>query len=167
MRKYDFVRIERLKPEYIERNLGLAERGSVLSVDGDRVKVLFCSAYNAGDFAIAWIKTEDLSVVQVEHSSGFVKLADEFFEYAIAHEKEHQALCPIKFENVDFVEVMVDKPSYLKYGIKKGTRGYIAVSDARNFKTIVDFSGSDGVELPNEFMNLFDIDIRDLKKVDK
>lgn len=164
MKKYDIVKLKKLKREYESRNLYMAKEGEVLSVSGDMAEVLFFNEYNRGDYAVVTIPCVDLEVVRVEHSRKYLELTDAV--YNEINKEKHQSLNSKKFDEVDCVEVVVDSPKYSRYGILRGMRGIVASDYAIKGEVLVDF-GEASKKLFDESMGLLSVNLEDLKKVER
>ena len=66
----------------------------------------------------------------------------------------------IPFKECDYVELIVEKEKYSKYGLRKGDRGIIASNKATKNKILVDF----GKET-EDFDGFISVDFNDIKKV--
>ena len=166
MKIYDSVKLKEMKKEYLDLHLDLASSAFVLAILEDSAEVVFFSGYNLGDFAIVLVPFCDLEVVDGKHSEDFLKFAKHHGKNLLAQKHKHKSLCPLRFMNVDYVEVCVSKKEYEKFGIVKGTRGFVAVDNSVRGKVLVDFSDA-GVQLPEDSMGLFEVALADLVLVQK
>lgn len=161
MKKYDLVK---LSDEFLRKdknNLNMADVGVVLKENGENLQVMFFNSYNKGDYAVVRLLKRDVLPFEEKPSEEFKKLVDKF-----SREIDYQktSLNGVGFEEYSIVELIVSKPRYEKFGLKKGDKGVVAIDFAVKNEVLVDFSGLESVDKTN--MGLVSISLDDLKKAE-
>lgn len=160
MKKLDLVKLINEKP-YVKNNLQKDMHGIVISENAVAVAVLFFNPQNIGDYAIVNVSACDLTIdkeklpkaVQQEILANLDKIlrdAKDNFE-------------PVKINNYDMVELLVEEDRYTEFGIHKGDIGCVMDNEAVQNYIEVDFSGID--ENGNYYGDCISVKIDDLKVV--
>lgn len=141
MNKFDLIKIVNEKP-YMKYNLCKDMHGVVLNTFNESVNVLFFNPNNIGDFAIVKdIALRDIEIEQEELTKEMKKELEANVDKIIKN--ANSKIEPIKINEYDMVELLVESDKYTKFGIHKGETGIIATDYAVDDYVLVDFSGID------------------------
>lgn len=88
----------------------------------DQWIVMFFNAKNEGDYAIATVSESDLILLGTLSETVVSEIKEianrsDFFE--------HISFSPVRLQEYDMVELIVDRPKYEKEGVTKGMRGCV------------------------------------------
>lgn len=161
MKKLDLVKLINEKP-YKENNLKKDIHGIVISENLDKIDVLFFNPQNVGDYAIVNVSACDLSIDKEKLPNEVQK--EIFLNLNKILKKSKSKLEPVKINNYDMVELLVEEDRYAKFGIHKGDRGCVMDNYAVQNYIEVDFSGID--ENGNYYGDCISVKIDDLKVIE-
>lgn len=160
MEKFDLVKLKNVTAELKKFNLKAGDHGVVLSIGGKRSKILFFNDDNIGENGFLMIDNDLLLAEQEKLPIKFV----EIIQNNIDTLKELTLFSEKKFKNVDYVELIVEKERYAKFGVHKGDRGYIASAEIVLNEMLVDFTAID--KEGNLSGETIGVNVEDLKIVD-
>ena len=109
MKKLDLVKLKNDKP-YKTYNLVKGMHGIVVELNFDNADVLFFNPQNVGDYAIVNVKTMDLDLDKEKLPTKFEKELLLKLDDIIA--KARNEIQPIKIEEYDMVELLVEEDRY-------------------------------------------------------
>lgn len=164
MKKYDAVKIKKLEENHFRHNLQLARIGFVMSLKNGLANVLFMNDYKHGDYCVYPVEVTQLSLVKFEMNASFIEYFDKLSLQI--NEKTKDYLFPLKFKEYDEVELVCDKPKYAKYGMGKGTRGFVIIDYAIDNHILVDFGDNMKIRNVNDD-GILSVSMKDLKKVEE
>lgn len=164
MKKYDIVKITKLTDELQKLNLQLDFHGVILSSNFDYSEVMFFNDNNIGESTICKVDNITIKKEDIELPKNIIKEIDKYIKENSNLEKEIILTKP-KFKECDFVEVIVEKDKYIKYGVHCGDRGFIVLNEIIKNEMLVDFTGVD--ENGDIYGEEVSININDLKLVEK
>ena len=158
--KYKIVKLKNGKDEY--KNLGLNKDslGLLLNEKNSQCLIMFFNSFNQGDYLISLVNKEHLEITNMILPENLCVELEEYIENnadKIANKTNFEV---IPFNECDYVELIVDKEKYSKYGLRKGDSGVIASNKATKGKILVDF----GKET-EDFDGFVSVDFEDVKKV--
>ncbi len=160
--KYKIVKLKNIKDEY--KNLGLNKDslGLLLSEKNSQCSIMFFNNVNQGDYLMLVMNKEDLTITDMILPNNLCVELEEYIENNADKIANKTNFEEIPFKEGDYVELIVDKEKYSKYGIHKGDRGIIASNKATKGKILVDF----GKET-EDFDGFVSVGFNDIKKVEK
>ena len=158
--KYKIVKLKNGKDEY--KNLGLNKDslGLLLSEKNSQYLIMFLNNVNQGDYLISLVNKEHLEITNMILPENLCAELEEYIENnadKIANKTNFEV---IPFNECDYVELIVEKEKYSKYGLQKGDRGIIASNKATKGKILVDFDKE-----TEDFDGFVSVDFEDIKKV--
>ncbi len=161
MKRLDLVKLIDEKP-YMKNNLQKDMHGIVISKNENTIAVLFFNPQNIGNYAIVNVRKCDL-IMDKE------KLPNEVQQEILLNlnkilVKAKSNLEPVKINNYDMVELLVEEDKYTKFGIHKGDKGCVMDNNAIQDYIEVDFSGID--ENGNFYGDCISVKINDLKVIE-
>lgn len=161
MKKFDLVRLINER-KYLNNGLKKDMRGIVVTEGLSFVEVLFFNPDNVGDFAIVPIDKNDI----VMENEKLPLSAGEDLKSVLekANLKPKSVLKPLEIKEYDFVELVVEKEEYAKYGIHKGEKGCVTEAKAVKNYVEVDFSGVD--ENGEYYGDCIAVKVNDLKVIE-
>ena len=121
---------------------------------------MFFNNVNQGDYLMLVMNKADLTITDMILPNNLCVELEEYIENnadKIANKTNFEV---IPFKECDYVELIVEKEKYSKYGLRKGDRGVIALNKATKNKILVDF----GKET-EDYDGFVSVDFEDLKKV--
>ena len=157
---YKLVLLKKINDEY--KKLGLHEEnpGIVLNENHDKSDVMFCNDFNQGDYLVLTVNNSDLEFTNMFLPENLVADFENFIHrsqneiFLKTHFKE------IPFNECDYVELIVEKEKYAKYGLHKGDRGVVASDKAIKNSVLVDFENAS-----DDFDGFCSIDYKDIIKI--
>lgn len=160
MKKFDLVRIINEEP-YLKNNLKKDMYGVIINIIENTLEVLFFNPQNMGDYAIICVRAKDVECqsekLPIEIQKELTLNMDKIIN------KKEDILKPIKFNEYDLVELLVEDKKYSKFGIHKGEQGCVMSNRAVENYIEVDFSGID--ENGEYYGDCISVKIEDLKKI--
>ena len=157
--KYKFVKLNRINCEYKDKKLEENDIGILLGEKDAKSLVMFFNKKNKGDYLIALIGKNDLIKTDMELSDKIVAKMDEYIKSNTDKISQKTSFTEVLFEECDFVELLVEKEKYAKFGAHKGDKGVIALPRATKNQILVDFGN-----YSEDFDGLVSVEINDLKK---
>lgn len=160
--KYKIVKIKNLKEEYKKIGLDNGSLGLLLNEKNSQCLIMFFNNVNQGDYLVLVVNRSDLDITDMVLPNNLCSELEEYIENngdKIASKTNFEEL---PFKECDYVELIIEKEKYSKYGLCKGDRGIIASSKATKNKILVDFSNE-----TEEFDGFVSVDFEDVKKVEE
>lgn len=160
--KYKIVKLKNVKDEY--KNLGLSKEslGLIISEKQGKCLIMFFNSLNQGDYLILLVRKEELVLTDMTLSKNLCIELEEYIQNNADKIASKTDFEEIPFKECDYVELVVDKERYSKYGLCKGDRGVVASNKATKNKILVDF----GKETEG-FDGFVSVDFEDIKKVEE
>ena len=158
--KYKIVKLKNGKDEYKHLGLNKDSLGLLLNEKNSQCLIMFFNSFNQGDYLISLVNKEHLEITNMILPENLCVELEEYIENnadKIANKTNFEV---IPFNECDYVELIVDKEKYSKYGLHKGDSGVIASNKATKGKILVDF----GKET-EDFDGFVSVDFEDIKKV--
>ena len=155
--KYKVVKLLKEKEEYKNKGLIVGYLGIMINEAEEGCLVLFFNPKNQGDYLITTVNKNCLEITDITLPQDVYKDFDEFINSKNKTQKVNFSSNP--FNECDYVELVVNKEKYLKYGLKKGDKGVVASNKVVKNKILVDF----GCET-EDFDGFMSVDFEDLKK---
>lgn len=143
MKVYDEVRLKEEVPELAERGIHKGCDGDVISVDGDKCKVIFFAPRIYGDYAVAQVEQNMLTYISHMSESRIRILKDTVED--MDESKHTRFLDDDVYEN-DEIEVIVEKEKYAKQGVHKGMTGMVILDYSIRNKWLIEFSDEESGE---------------------
>lgn len=166
MKENDIVTLKNFNKKYQKYNLYENVNGIVLKkLPYNKTLVLFLNDKIMGDYATIEVDNNDIESIDIKLPMDIIyelKQSDKLNENNLLKKQTFEEL---KFKEYDFVELLVEKEAYTKYGIHKGDIGVIAIDYASNDTILVDFSSFD--ESGNYYGDCIQVKLKDLKKINK
>lgn len=160
--KYKIVKIKNLKEEYKKLGLSKDSLGLLLSEKNLQYLIMFFNNVNQGDYLVLVVNRSDLDITDMILPDNLCAELEEYIENNADKISNKTNFKVIPFKECDYIELIVDKEKYSKYGLRKGDRGIIASSKATKNKILVDFGN-----VTEEFDGFISVDFEDVKKVKK
>ena len=123
---------------------------------------MFFNNVNQGDYLMLVMNKADLTITDMILPNNLCVELEEYIENnadKIANKTNFEV---IPFKECDYVELIVEKEKYSKYGLHKGDRGIIASNKATKNKILVDFGNE-----TQDFDGFISVDFEDVKKVEE
>ncbi|MCQ2564398.1 MAG: hypothetical protein MJ152_00865 [Clostridia bacterium] len=158
MKKLDLVKLINEKP-YIKNNLQKDMHGIIITLNADNADVMFFNPHNIGNYAKVNVKLLDISLDKEKLPMDMQEEILSNMDKIITSAKSY--LEPIKINEYEMVELLVEDDKYTKFGIHKGDRGCVMDNKAVQNYILVDFSGID--ENGNFYGDCISVKIEDLK----
>ena len=166
MKKYDFVSLKNLKMEYKRKKLYENASGIVLeNLPAGKVLVLFLNDKIHGDYAVLEIPISDLKKENFETPQKMIEIIEKSEKLKDEKVLKKNSFEKLKFNEYDWVELIVEKEEYAKEGIHKGETGVVAIDYAIDNDILVDFSGID--ENGEYYGECISVKIEDLRLIEK
>ena len=159
--KYEIVKLKNLKEEYVKLGLSKDSLGLLLNEKNSQCLIMFFNNVNQGDYLMLVMTETDLIITDMVLPNNLCSELEEYIENnadKISNKTNFEA---IPFKECDYVELIVEKEKYSKYGLQKGDRGIIASNKATKNKILVDFGN-----VTEEFDGFVSVDFEDIKKVE-
>lgn len=134
MKKYDFVTLRNLQPDYVLKKLGIGMKGVILNLKDKTAGVMFFNKKNIGDYCVVEILQEDL---KLEQETLPIALQSEIMKKV---DLNKQAFSEIEIKQYAKIMLMVEKEKYSKYGIHKNAIGVVMEDYSIKNNVLVDFS---------------------------
>ena len=147
--------------KYKDLELTCETLGIVITKGKDFSQVMFFNDKNQGDYLVAKIKESDLITTDVILNEELSKGLENFIHKNTDKIVEKASFNTNPFSDCDFVELIVEKETYGKYGIHKGDKGVVVIGKATQNKVLVDFGKAN-----KEFDGMLSINLRDLRKIE-
>ena len=160
--KYKIVKIKNLKEEYKKIGLDNGSLGLLLNEKNSQCLIMFFNNINQGDYLMLVMSKVDLTLTDMVLPSNLCAELEEYIENNADKIVNKTNFEIIPFKECDYVELIVEKEKYSKYGLQKGDRGIIASSKATKNKILVDFGN-----VTEEFDGFVSVDFEDVKKVEE
>ena len=137
MQKYDYVILKNENDMLAQRGIHKNYRGEVIDVNDIKLKIIFWNPRIHGNYAFAWVNESD---VEFEYrASEYAKqLTDELLSKT--DETKHTTLIETDVYEYDWVQIIVEKEEYAKYGVHKGMDGCVLMPDSYDNTWYVEFS---------------------------
>ena len=160
--KYEIVKLKNLKEEYVKLGLSKDSLGLLLNEKNSQCLIMFFNNVNQGDYLMLVMTETDLIITDMVLPNNLCSELEEYIENnadKISNKTNFEA---IPFKECDYVELIVEKEKYSKYGLRKGDRGIIASNKATKGKILVDFGNE-----TQDFDGFISVDFEDVKKVEE
>lgn len=141
MQKYDHIILKNENDMLGKRGIHKNYRGEVVEVKGDKLKILFDHPRIHGNYAFAWVNESDVEF-DYRDSEYAMQLTDELLSKT--DETKHTTLIEADVYEYDWVQIIVEKEEYAKYGVHKGMEGCVLMPDSYDNTWYVEFSKEDG-----------------------
>ena len=159
--KYKIVKLKNLKEEYKKLGLSKDSLGLLLNEKNSQCIIMFFNNVNQGDYLMLVMCETDLIITDMVLPNNLCSELEEYIENNADKIASKTNFEDIPFNECDYVELIVEKEKYSKYGLHKGDRGIIASNKATKNKILVDF----GKEA-EDFDGFISVDFEDVKKVE-
>ena len=160
--KYKIVKLKNLKEEYVKLGLSKDSLGLLLNENNSQCLIMFFNNVNQGDYLMLVMSETDLIITDMVLPNNLCSELEEYIENNADKIASKTNFEDIPFNECDYVELIVEKEKYSKYGLRKGDRGIIASNKATKNKILVDF----GKEA-EDFDGFVSVDFEDVKKVEE
>jgi len=160
--KYKIVKIKNLKEEYEQLGLSKDSLGLLLNEKNSQCLIMFFNNVNQGDYLVLVVNRSDLDITDMILPNNLCSELEEHIENNADKIVNKTNFEVIPFKECDYIELIVDKEKYSKYGLQKGDRGIIASNKATKNKILVDFGNA-----TEEFDGFVSVDFEDVKKVEE
>ena len=160
--KYKVVKIKNLKEEYKKIGLDNGSLGLLLKENNSQCLIMFFNNVNQGDYLVLVVNRTDLDITDMVLPNNLCSELEEYIQNNADKIASKTNFEEIPFKECDYVELIVEKEKYSKYGLQKGDRGIIASSKATKNKILVDFGN-----VTEEFDGFVSVDFEDVKKVEE
>lgn len=160
--KYKIVKIKKLKEEYKKIGLDNGSLGLLLNEKNLQCLIMFFNNVNQGDYLVLVVNKSDLDITDMVLPSNLCAELEEYIENNADKIVNKTNFEELPFKECDYVELIVEKEKYSKYGLRKGDRGIIASNKATKNKILVDFANA-----TEEFDGFVSVDFEDVKKVEE
>ena len=159
--KYKIIKLKNLKDEYKKLGLSKDSLGLLLNEKNSQCIIMFFNNVNQGDYLVHVMSETDLIITDMVLPNNLCSELEEYIENNADKIASKTNFEDIPFNECDYVELIVEKEKYSKYGLHKGDRGIIASNKATKNKILVDF----GKEA-EDFDGFISVDFEDVKKVE-
>lgn len=160
--KYKIVKIKNLKEEYKKLGLSKDSLGLLLNEKKSQCLIMFFNNVNQGDYLVLVMSKVDLTITDMVLPNNLCAELEEYIENNADKIASKTNFEELPFKECDYVELIVEKEKYSKYGLQKGDRGIIASSKATKGKILVDLGNA-----TKEFDGFVSVDFEDIKKVEE
>lgn len=160
--KYKIVKIKNLKEEYKKIGLDNGSLGLLLNEKNSQCLIMFFNNVNQGDYLMLVMSKVDLTLTDMVLPSNICAELEEYIENNADKIASKTNFEELPFKECDYVELIVEKEKYSKYGLQKGDRGIIASNKATKNKILVDFGN-----VTEEFDGFVSVDFEEVKKVEE
>ena len=158
--KYKIVKLKNLKEDYKKIGLDNGSLGLLLNEKNSKCLIMFFNNVNQGDYLVLVISETDLIITDMVLPNNLCAELEEYIQSNADKIASKTNFEELPFKECDYVELIVEKEKYSKYGLCKGDRGIIASNKATKNKILVDF----GKET-EDFDGFVSVDFNDIKKV--
>lgn len=152
--------IKNLKEEYKKVGLSKDSLGLLLNEKNTQCLVMFFNNVNQGDYLVLVIGETDLIITDMVLPNNLCSELEEYIQNNADKIASKTNFEELPFKECDYVELIVEKERYLKFGIHKGDKGIIASNKATKNKILVDFGNA-----TEDFDGFVSVDFNDIKKV--
>ena len=160
--KYKIVKLKNLKEEYKKLTLSKDSLGIILNEKNSQCLIMFFNNVNQGDYLVLVMSKADLEITDMVLPNNLCSELVGYIENNADKIASKTNFEELPFKECDYVELIVEKEKYSKYGLRKGDRGIIASNKATKNKILVDF----GKEA-EDFDGFVSVDFNDIKKVEE
>ena len=160
--KYKIVKLKNLKEEYVKLGLSKDSLGLLLNEKNSQCLIMFFNNVNQGDYLVLVMSKADLEITDMVLPNTLCSELEEYIENNADKIASKTNFEELPFNECDYVELIVEKEKYSKYGLQKGDRGIIASNKATKNKILVDFGN-----VTEEFDGFVSVDFEDVKKVEE
>ena len=160
--KYKIVKIKNLKEEYKKIGLDNGSLGLLLNEKNSQCLIMFFNNVNQGDYLMLVMSKVDLTLTDMVLPNNLCSELEEYIQNNADKIASKTNFEELPFKECDYVELIVEKEKYSKYGLQKGDRGIIASNKATKNKILVDFGN-----VTEEFDGFVSVDFEDIKKVEE
>ena len=160
--KYEIVKLKNLKEEYVKLGLSKDSLGLLLNEKNSQCLIMFFNNVNQGDYLMLVMSETDLIITDMVLPNNLCFELEEYIENNADKIASKTNFEELPFNECDYVELIVEKEKYSKYGLRKGARGIIASNKATKNKILVDFSNE-----TEDFDGFISVDFEDVKKVEE
>ena len=158
--KYKIVKLKNLKEEHVKLGLSKDSLGLLLNEKNSQCLIMFFNNVNQGDYLVLVVNRSDLDITDMVLPSNLCAELEEYIENNADKISNKTNFEELPFNECDYVELIVEKEKYSKYGLRKGDRGIIASNKATKNKILVDFGNE-----TQDFDGFVSVDFNDIKKV--
>ncbi len=162
MKKYDLVELDKNNNELLSKNILKGTNGVVIDKKEDICEIMFLNNKNHGEYAFAEVEEKNLKFIYTFPTEMLTELKN-FIE--TAKFENHQNFTMIKIKEYDFIELLVEDETYIKFGIHKGDTGCVMSKYAIQNHVEIDFSGID--KNGKYYGDCISVKIDDLKVIEK
>lgn len=160
MKNIKLIKLINEKP-YTKNNLKKDVYGIMIDKNNVDATVLFFNSQNIGDYAVVQVDNKDMEIQKEKLPNEAEKEILSNVDKILHNAKDF--LEPLKIEEYDLVELLVEDSKYIKFGIHKGARGCVMQSSAVKNYIEVDFSGVD--KYGKFYGDCISVKIEDLKVI--
>ena len=160
--KYKIVKLKNLKEEYKKIGLDNGSLGLLLNEKNSQCLIMFFNNVNQGDYLVLMMSKADLEITDMVLPNNLCSKLEGYIENNADRIASKTNFEEIPFKECDYVELIVEKEKYSKYGLRKGDRGIIASSKATKNKILVDFGNT-----TEHFDGFVSVDFEDVKKIEE
>ena len=160
--KYEIVKLKNLKEEYVKLGLSKDSLGLLLNEKNSQCLIMFFNNVNQGDYLMLVMSETDLIITDMVLPNNLCSELEDYIENNADKIASKTNFEELPFNECDYVELIVEKEKYSKYGLRKGDRGIIASNKATKNKILVDFSNE-----TEDFDGFISVDFEDVKKVEE
>ena len=140
MQKYDHIILKNENDMLRKRGIHKYYRGEVVEVNGDKLKILFDHPRIHGNYAFAWVNESDVEF-DYRASEYAKQLTDQLLSKT--DETKHTTLIEADVHECDWVQLIVEKEEYTKYGVHKGAVGCVILDDSYDNEWYIAFENPD------------------------
>ena len=158
--KFKTVKLKKLNAEYKKLDLNVGTLGIIISESDGKALTMFINSLNKGDFLVANVNKSDLQVTDIVLPNNICAELEEYIEKNANKIVNKTTFKKIPFDECDYVQLIVEKRQYAKFGLHKGATGVVASNKATTNKILVDF----GID-SQDFDGFVCVDFEDIKKV--
>ena len=158
--KYKIVKLKNLKEDYKKIGLDNGSLGLLLNEKKSKCSIMFFNNDNQGDYLVLVVNRADLDITDMVLPNNLCSELEEYIENNANKIASKTNFKELPFKECDYVELIVEKENYSKYGLRKGDRGIIASNKATKNKIVVDFGNT-----TEDFDGFVSVDFNDIKKV--
>ena len=160
--KYKIVKLKNIKEEYKKLGLSKDSLGLLLNEKNSQCLIMFFNNVNQGDYLMLVMYETDLIITDMVLPNNLCSELEEYIENNADKIASKTNFEDIPFNECDYVELIVEKEKYSKYGLGKGDRGIIASNKATKGKILVDFGNE-----TQDFDGFVSVDFEDVKKIEE
>ncbi len=160
--KYKIVKLKNLKVEYKKIGLDNGSLGLLLKEKNSQCLIMFFNNVNQGDYLVLVMSKADLEITDMVLPNNLCSELEEYIENNADKIASKTNFEELPFKECDYVELIVEKEKYSKYGLQKRDRGVIASNKATKNKILVDFGN-----VTEEFDGFVSVEFEEVKKVEE